>query len=69
MVAVRVLAANQGSDFLTVRVVQIQHLTASSNLFVQALQICQRVSLVTLGHMGIEWDQGHGDCLDAQGDT
>jgi transposase len=53
-VAFRYLAANQHPDHDTIASFRQQHLESLSRLFVQALRLCQKAGLVTLGHVAID---------------
>jgi len=53
-VAFRVLAANQHPDHATIAEFRRRHLSALSDLFVQALQLCEKAGLVGLGHVALD---------------
>jgi transposase len=50
----RVLSADQHPDHDTIASFRQQHLKALSSLFVQVLQLCQKVGLVRLGHVALD---------------
>lgn len=50
----RVITADQHPDHDTIAEFRKRHLKALSKLFVQALQLCQRVGLVKLGHVSLD---------------
>src|SRR6266852_2773159 len=53
-VAFRYLAADQNPDHDTIANFRKQHLARLGELFVQALQLCQKAGLVKLGHVAID---------------
>jgi transposase len=53
-VPTRVLAGEQHPDHDTIAAFRQQHLAALSGLFVQVLQLCERVGLVKLGHVALD---------------
>ncbi len=53
-VAFRYLAADQHPDHDTIANFRKQHLAKLGELFVQALQLCQKAGLVKLGHVAID---------------
>ena len=53
-VAFRYLAADQHPDHDTIANFRKQHLARLGELFVQALQLCQKAGLVKLGHVAID---------------
>jgi transposase len=53
-VAFRYLAADQHPDHDTIANFRKQHLGTLGELFVQALQLCQKAGLVKLGHVAID---------------
>src|SRR6266705_3866715 len=53
-VAFRYLAADQHPDHDTIANFRKQHLATLGELFVQALQLCQKAGLVKLGHVAID---------------
>jgi transposase len=53
-VAFRYLAADQHPDHDTIAQFRQQHLEALAGLFVQALRLCQRAGMVTLGQVAID---------------
>ena len=50
----RVLTADQQPDHDTIAEFRKRHLKALSGLFVEALQLCQKVGLVELGHVSLD---------------
>jgi len=50
----RVITADQHPDHDTIAEFRKRHLKALSELFVQALQLCQKVGLVKLGHVSLD---------------
>ena len=50
----RILAADQHPDHDTIAEFRKRHLKALSRLFVEALQLCQKVGLVKLGHVSLD---------------
>ena len=53
-IAFRVLAANNTPDFRTISDFRKEHLDALAGLFLQVLELCQRVGLVKLGHVSLD---------------
>src|SRR6266478_4310857 len=53
-VAFRYLAADQHPDHDTIANFRKQHLARLGELFVQALQLCQKAGLVKLGHVAVD---------------
>ena len=53
-VAFRYLAADQHPDHDTIAAFRQEHLAHLAQLFVQVLQLCQRVGLVKLGHVALD---------------
>src|SRR5467141_416480 len=53
-VAFRYLAADQHPDHDTIANFRKQHLAKLGELFVQALQLCQKAGLVKLGHVAVD---------------
>ena len=48
------LAANNTPDFRTISDFRKDHLGALTGLFLQVLELCQRVGLVKLGHVALD---------------
>ena len=53
-IAFRVLAANNTPDFRTISDFRKDNLDALTDLFLQALELCQRAGLVKLGHVALD---------------
>ena len=53
-IGLRVLAANQTPDFRTLSDFRKPYLQALRDLFLQALELCQRAGLVQLGHVVLD---------------